>query len=183
MEDISGVCSSYSDLVNDCFKSNNVQALSSVGTQIAHSTVPVISSGGTFSTIIAWHFHMHLRVLRKNCVFVDARIDRQSELLDVKPSSIGVIFDFRRYQPDTFEFAQGIKSRGGRIVLVTDPFLSPIAELADHLLTVKSDVTAPFDSAVGAIVLAELLIQRIYEELGPSMRKRLKDFDDLRTDI
>ena len=57
-----------------------------------------------------------------------------------------MLFDFRRYELDTFEFARLARERGGRLVLLTDPWLSPIADLADAVLPAQVDGPSPFES-------------------------------------
>lgn len=173
----------FQEIVADGLKPTNIRTMQEVGKKLSKVSVPVLSTGGTFSIVAARHLHMHLNALRKNCHFADARIGRQNELFDLKQGTIGIIFDFRRYQPDTFDFARELKLRGGRIVLITDPFLSPISELAEHIVTVRGDVTPPFDSAVGAIVVSEYLVQQVYCALGDSVRTRLKSMDALRSEL
>jgi DNA-binding MurR/RpiR family transcriptional regulator len=50
-DEIGGIGALYHDLVNDCLKSNDVDAMDSVSKLIAKSTVPVISTGGVYSTV------------------------------------------------------------------------------------------------------------------------------------
>ena len=88
-----------------------------------------------------------------------------------------VVFDYRRHQPDTVEFGRHARARGARVVLLCDPFLSPLAPDADVLLTTSVAGPPPFDSAAGALMAVEMLIGAVAERLGASARKRLTDFE------
>ena len=63
------------------------------------------------------------------------------------------------------------------MVLVCDPFLSPLAPDADVVLTTSVAGQPPFDSAAGALMLVETLVGAVAERLGTSARERLTDFE------
>ena len=180
---ISKDASDYVRLVEECLNPANIDKLTELAKKLANSSVPVLTTGGTFSTVFAQHFYLHLRSLRKGCHFVEVGIGRESELIDLRQGTFGVIFDFRRYQPDTYAFAKRMNARGGRIVLITDPFLSPIIEFADFTIPVRVNISSPFDSGVGAMVVTEFLINQIYLAIGDPVKKRLARIDELRTEL
>jgi DNA-binding MurR/RpiR family transcriptional regulator len=62
---------------------------------------------------------------------------------------------------------------------VTDPWLSPIAEIADVALPVAVEAISPFDSLMPAFALADLLIAAAIERIGDPAEQRVRQLDDL----
>jgi len=91
------------------------------------------------------------------------------------------VFDFRRYQRDTIELATEVKQRRAKVILVTDQWMSPIADIADVVLVVEVQCASPFDTLVPAFALTEILIAGIYERLQNSAATRLSKFEELGT--
>jgi DNA-binding MurR/RpiR family transcriptional regulator len=88
-----------------------------------------------------------------------------------------VVFDFRRYQPDVIELARGASDRNCKIVLVTDLWLSPVAEFADVVLPLQTDNGSPFDSLVPAVEIVEALAVAVLARLGDDARARARLVD------
>ena len=105
---------------------------------------------------------------------------RVGALLEVSRKDVMVVFDMRRYQKDTIALAEGVRDRGATIVLITDPWLSPIADFANHVLPVDVDATSPRDSVVSCIALIEVLVAGIMNRLGEPARRRVSEFERLR---
>ena len=105
---------------------------------------------------------------------------RDDALLDISRRDVVTVFDLRRYQKDTIALAEAARKRGATIVLVTDPWLSPIASLADRVLTVDVDAPSPYDSMVPLMALIEALVTGVVERLGGSGRRRVSVLERLR---
>ncbi len=99
---------------------------------LADSRYSVCCTGGRFSQIFAFFLFAHLNMMRSKCRHVVAApTPGWDELIDVDKRTVLVVFDYRRYQNSTIEFAQARRrSRAAQIVLFTDPWLSPVAEVA-----------------------------------------------------
>ena len=65
---------------------------------------------------------------------------------------------FPRYSSSTVRALQFVKSRGARVVAVTDSALSPIARYADYALYARSDMASFVDSLVAPLSLFNALI-------------------------
>ena len=113
-------------------------------------------------------------------VVVHTPSGRADALLEVTRRDVGIVFDVRRYQKDTTALAESAKKRGAKIVLVTDPWLSPVAEFADHVLTVDVDTPSPYDSMVSLMALVEALIANLVDRLGETSRRRLSALERVR---
>ena len=72
--------------------------------------------------------------------------------------------------------APGARKRGATIVLVTGPWLSPVAGLAEQVLTVNVNAPSPYDS----MALVEALVAGLVERPGESGRRRVSALERLR---
>ena len=142
---------------------------------------PVWTTGGRFTQSIAELLQARLYQLRpRTRVVVHTPSGRADALLEVTRRDVGIVFDVRRYQKDTTALAESAKKRGAKIVLVTDPWLSPVAEFADHVLTVDVDTPSPYDSMVSLMALVEALIANLVDRLGETSRRRLSALERVR---
>ncbi len=154
-----------------------VQLLSDLGRQI-------VFTGGRFSQLLAHYLFAQLRMLRPGVELVgDAFDPRVMDLVDIDRHDVVVVFDYRRYQDDTIAFAQAANARRAKIVLFTDPWLSPIAAFADHVLTSYPDAPSPFDSMLGGLALTEIVIAGVVERMGDAGRLRLEEFERAREPV
>jgi DNA-binding MurR/RpiR family transcriptional regulator len=139
--------------------------------------------GGRFSHVLAEYLAAHLHIMRGDVVCLSAGdMSRAGALLDASRRDVFVIFDYRRYQPSTFELATTADAAGATIVLLTDQYLSPIADVAEAVLPARVDAPSPFDSLVPAMALVESLVAGVSDKLGPALRKRVRHLEELQVD-
>ena len=140
--------------------------------------------GGRFSTALGVYFATHLQMLRPGVSAVsEIPIHRSNALLDMGRNDVVVALDFRRYQRDTIEFGEAAAEMGARLILLTDPWLSPLVNSAKTLMTVETTSPSPFDSFVSAMGVLELLIHRIAESVGEGSLSRMQALDVLNQDL
>ena len=138
-------------------------------------------SGGRFTQAAAEVLHAHLYQLRPRArVIAYTPAGRADALLDLSRRDVLVAFDLRRYQNDTIALAETARVRGAAIVLVTDPWLSPIADFADHVLAVDVNAPSPYDSMVPCVALVEALVAGVVDRLGDATRRRIGTLERLR---
>jgi DNA-binding MurR/RpiR family transcriptional regulator len=143
---------------------------------------PVLCVGGRFSHILAFYLAAQLNMMRTGCSCVGASpVPRFDELIDVGRRTLVVAFDYRRYENSTIEYSRRATGRGATIILFTDPWLSPIAELARHVLTSPVVAPTPFDSLVPAMVTVEAVIAGLAIRLGDKVRPRMEELERLRS--
>jgi len=135
------------------------------------STVHCI--GGSYSQALALFLQVHLSVLRPNVVF-HAYGSSQAAVALAQPGTrdILAVYDFRRYSEWSIALARNVAAGGGRVVLLTDPWLSPVAPLASAVLVARTDTASPFDSLVSAAALTEALIAALSVRLDAAARPR-----------
>ncbi|MGD0999006.1 MAG: MurR/RpiR family transcriptional regulator, partial [Thermoleophilia bacterium] len=143
---------------------------------------PVLCTGGRFSEILAFDLATCLNMMRAGCRHVVASpTPGFDELIDVGRRTVLVAFDYRRYENSTIEFSRRAAGRGATVILFTDPWLSPIAELARHVLTSSVVGPSPFDSLVPAMATVEAVIAGLAVRLGDKARPRMEELDRLRS--
>lgn len=134
--------------------------------------------GGRYSGLLAEYLVLHLRLLRPDSHFVGrAESEKSLALIDMGPRDVLLAFDYRRYQDATVEFVERAKTRKVTTVLLTDPWLSPAAKHADHVISSSVEAPSPFDSMVPSMAIVETLISGVVERLGAGPLDRIQAFD------
>jgi len=141
----------------------------------------VMVLGGRVSAPLARYLAGQLHLLRPGIGLVDAeRSAPAQQLIDMRKTDVLVVFDYRRYQPDTIESARVAASRGCNVILFTDPWLSPASAFARQVLVTSVETVGPFDSLVGAMAVVEALIAAVLRRLGPRAEARMQNLERLR---
>jgi len=144
----------------------------------------ISAAGGRFSTILAQYLIAHLHQLRPNATYITgSTADHAAHLLDMGRRDVLVLFDYRRYQRETIAFARAAAARNVKIVLLTDPWLSPAAAVADVVLPALVRSPSPFDSLTPAVALLETLVAAVVEQLGEAGRSRVAEYDQMADDV
>jgi DNA-binding MurR/RpiR family transcriptional regulator len=137
----------------------------------------VLVVGGWFSHLLAGYLAAVLREFRPRVREVPPVAgERAAAIADVEKKDVVVAFDFRRYEQDTLEFSTAIHAAGARIVLFTDPWLSPIADIADAVLSARVVGPAPIESLTPTLAVVETLLTAVAERLGEAARHRIEHF-------
>ncbi|MCC5576308.1 MurR/RpiR family transcriptional regulator [Microtetraspora sp. AC03309] len=140
--------------------------------------------GGRYSHILAEYLDLHLRLLRPGTRVLDPRPESLAAFcVDIGRRDVVVVFDYRRYQRDIVEFARRAHDRGAKIVLFTDPWLSPAADVADIVIPARVEAPSPFDSLVPALALVETVVAGVMARLGEAGEERLRQCDDIVGDV
>ena len=126
----------YAEAVHATFRGLDPGEVERAVAALCELDAAVLVAGGRFSGVLATHLAAYLQILRPGVDEVPPEPGRRARaLLSVDAATVLVVFDYRRHQPDTVEFGRHARARGARVVLVCDPFLSPLAPDADVLLT------------------------------------------------
>jgi DNA-binding MurR/RpiR family transcriptional regulator len=137
--------------------------------------------GGRFTHHLAEIFWGHLHQLRpRTRVIRQGVVSPRDHLVDIGRRDVLVVFDLRRYQADTVELAEFVKLRRATVILITDPLLSPIARVANHVLTCELDAPSPYDSMVPCLALVEVLVAAVMRACGDDARQRIVEIEQLR---
>ncbi|MDJ1159362.1 MurR/RpiR family transcriptional regulator [Chelatococcus sp. SYSU_G07232] len=140
--------------------------------------------GGRFTDALAAYMAAHLRILRPGVVHLSGQADtRRDQLLDIARHDVLVVFDVRRYQENMVALAAEVARRGGKVVLVTDQWLSPVARSATHILSARIEAPSNWDSNVALLALVEALVAAVTERLWPEARRRIEEIERLRQSL
>ena len=141
----------------------------------------VMIIGGRVSAPLARYMAAQMHLLRPGTSFVDVeRAAPAQQLIDMRKTDVLVVFDYRRYQPDTIECARLAAGRGCDVVLFTDQWLSPASAFAKQVLVTSVETVGPFDSLVGAMAVLEGVVAGVLRSLGPRAEARMQSLERLR---
>jgi len=141
----------------------------------------VMIVGGRVSAPLARYLAAQMHLLRPGTAFVDVeRAAPAQQLIDMRKTDVLVVFDYRRYQPDTIECARLAASRGCDVILFTDQWLSPASAFARQVLVTSVETIGPFDSLVGAMAVLEGMVAAVLRKLGPRAEARMQSLERLR---
>jgi DNA-binding MurR/RpiR family transcriptional regulator len=134
--------------------------------------------GGRFSQLAATYLALQLRMVRPGCGIIDDEPTRRvQDTMEITRRDVVCVFDYRRYQADTIAAARVAGERGAEVVVFTDPWLSPAAEHARHVLISHVDSASPFDSLLGAFALTEIIAAKVVVVLGEAGLSRVTDLE------
>lgn len=97
----------------------------------------------------------------------------------MKPGDVIVVFDIRRYENSTLRLAEMAREREAKLVLFTDQWTSPVAQLADITFRNRISVPSAWDSNVTSMLLTEILIAQVQERDWDSTRTRMESLEDM----
>lgn len=141
----------------------------------------VLVVGGRVTAPLARYLAGQLHLLRPGIGLVDSeRSAPAQQLIDMRKTDVLVVFDYRRYQPDTIECARVAASRGCDVILVTDQWLSPASAFAKQVLVTSVETVGPFDSLVGAMAVVEAIVDAVLGRLGSRAETRMQNLERLR---
>lgn len=141
----------------------------------------VLMLGGRFSRHIAGIFAGYLVQLRPGVRDLEAlSIQGFDRLADLGRHDVLVVFDYRRYQLDVISFARQAAAKGARVLLFTDQWLSPIADIAEATIISPVEVASPYDTLVPALAQMEALVAHLLAMLGDSARSRIEMLEKVR---
>ncbi|WP_432086310.1 MurR/RpiR family transcriptional regulator [Streptomyces sp. bgisy095] len=135
--------------------------------------------GGRFTHLLAQYLGLHLMQLRQYVSFLpDGHVERVSALTQLGRKDVVVLFDYRRYEEDKTAVAELVRERGGKVVVFTDPWLSPATAQADVVLTSQVTSDSPYDSLTPTLALIEALVGSVLDRLGADAHEHMKAGED-----
>ena len=138
------------------------------------------------SHALALYLAFNLRFFLKSVNLLKPGIgDMPEQVLDSRRGDVLIAISFKRYTREAFDIAQRIKNKGAYLIAITNARLSPLGQLADMGLIVKTEIptyiesfTAPM-SLINALITAIALKKR--KAAVPALKRLEKEFDEYRT--
>jgi DNA-binding MurR/RpiR family transcriptional regulator len=141
----------------------------------------VIMLGGRFSRHIAGMLAGYLIQFRPGVRDIGILSPQAFDTLaDLGRKDVLTIFDYRRYQLDVISYARQAAARDVRILLFTDQWLSPVAELAEVTIVSPLEVASPYDTLAPATAQMEALVAHIVSTIGDEARARIERLEEVR---
>ncbi|TXS33019.1 MurR/RpiR family transcriptional regulator [Streptomyces sp. ms191] len=132
--------------------------------------------GGRFTRLLGEYLGLHLTQLRHQVALLpDKDVERAATLAQLARRDVTVVFDYRRYEEDKTIIAELARERGGKVIVFTDPWLSPATAYADVVLTSQVASDSPYDSLTPTLALVESLIAGVLDRLGPDAHLRMQE--------
>lgn len=103
-------------------------------------------------------------------------------LAGLQPGDLLVAVDIHRYERTLVSIVRWAQRRGADVIALTDSPLSPLATNASETFFISARGVGPFDSMIGGIALAHLLITAVAIRLRDSAATRLDAIEAAWTD-
>ena len=132
----------------------------------------ICTIGGQASGVFADHLAARLYQLRPAVRSVGAQpvgFSQEAQLPFMGRRDVVVAFDFRRYQKSTVFFSNTAAAQGATVILITDPWLSPIADTARHVLVIDPGREGPYDFFSPCLALVEALLVMVLAKMDPKI--------------
>ena len=170
-------CEGDAALVQDIFSSltRHLQTLSSpeaiqritVAAEMLAEADHVFCCGQRSSFSVAFIFHYVRSLFGSKSVLVDGPgATGQDTLRTIGSDDVLLAISVDPYVPQVIETARFAKSRGARVVAITDSELSPLAEAADHSVLIGTETPSFFHTMSPAFAVAECLAALIAARRG-----------------
>lgn len=162
------------DNVISTLRAVDTTVLAEVVDHLADSAGRVAVVSGDASSGVARQLVGDLRSLRPGVDLVEGNeVEVRRAVALLGPADTVVALDLRRYDRWAVEAVRAARERAGWILAVTDSPLSPLAAVADRTLTVSAAGAGPFDSHVGTLALANLIVAGVADRLRTDAADRL----------
>ena len=136
--------------------------------------------GGRITRTLADYFFLHLQVTRERVTHITSNSNAWPHfVLDVAAGDVLVIFDIRRYENSTLRLAEMASERNAKLVLFTDQWTSPIAQLADVTFCNRISVPSAWDSSVSLMLLSEILLAKVQESNWDNTKTRMEALEEM----
>ncbi len=118
-----------------------------------------VRSASALSGFMSFYFNQIFESVR--LVNTTSTSEMFEQIMRIREGDVFIGITFPRYSKRTVNAARFAKKNGAKVIAITDSDLSPIAEIADHLLLARSDMASFVDSLVAPLSLINALIVAI----------------------
>lgn len=136
--------------------------------------------GGRITHTLAEYLFLHMQVVRPNLTHVQSTSNTWPHyLLNAVNGDVFVIFDVRRYENNTLKLAEIAKSRGAKLILITDQWRSPIHQMSDICFSNRITAPSAWDSMATIMLLLETIISAVQTLNWEETKGRIEGLEDM----
>tara|TARA_R110000868_G_scaffold411761_2_gene709223 strand:- start:2477 stop:3364 length:888 start_codon:yes stop_codon:yes gene_type:complete len=147
---------------------------------LADTARPAYFVGGRITRSNASYFHNHIQIIRANVTLLSQTPNVWPHyLLDMNERSVLIVFDIRRYEKDLQKLAELAHERGATIVLFTDQWGSPIAQVAENVFNLQVEAPSNWDSTIAIMAVVEALIAEVQAKRWDDTQGRLQELESM----
>jgi len=135
--------------------------------ELLRNAAHVHVAGFRWSFLVAFGLACSYRLLRNSVSLIEGKAGTlETELGAIGRRDATVVVSFAPYASEAVEVAERTRSRGARLIALTDSEVSPVAPKADQILLFSTGSPSSFPTLVGAIAMAELLVLQLRLQEG-----------------
>ncbi len=132
------------------------------------------------SSFLSGYLGFYLNFLLDNVkIITSGPNDIFEQLLKLTDKDVIIGISYPRYSNRTLEALDYGKSKGAKIISITDSLISPINQYADYVLIASSNVLSFVDSLVAPMSLINALIIAIGAEKGKQITTYFEDLENI----
>lgn len=136
--------------------------------------------GGRITRALADYAFTHFQAIRPRVTHMTSSSATWPHyVLDMVEGDILLLFDIRRYEANLLRLAELAVERGVKVILITDQWTSPIADVATLVFNCWVEIPSAWDSNIATMMLLEALIAAAQEELWSETGDRYEKLDEL----
>ncbi|MFK7938499.1 MAG: MurR/RpiR family transcriptional regulator [Roseovarius sp.] len=136
--------------------------------------------GGRITRALADYAFTHFQAIRPRVTHMTSSSATWPHyVLDMVEGDILLLFDIRRYEANLLRLAELAVERGVQVILITDQWTSPIADVATLVFNCWVEIPSAWDSNIATMMLLEALIAAAQEELWSETGDRYEKLDEL----
>lgn len=129
-----------------------------VSTILASEKIYIL--GARSSAALAQFLAFYLNLMFPGVVLLNsgATSELYEDLIHVNEKSVFISIGFPRYSMSTINASRYVRTKGTKVIAITDSYSSPLAEWAHYTLTARSDMTSFVDSLVAPLSMINSLL-------------------------
>jgi len=152
-----------------------------VGKLSSASSIYVLGMRSSYA--LAFYLSFNLRFLLNSVKLIKLGIgDIPEQVLDAGSKDVLVAISFRRYTREVFNIAEKMKRKGVYLLTITNNQLSPIGQLANVALIVKTEIPTYIESYTAPMSLINALITAIAlrekKRALPALNRLEREFEE-----
>ncbi len=127
---------------------------------------------------VAFFFHYATRVFFPGSMLIQGSAGLfREEIAAISDADVTIAIAFEPYTRETVETVNAAREAGGKIIVITDSVVSPLAKVADFVFLAANRSPSFYRSLSGALSISQLLVAAIVTHIGEDAIEALEKSD------